>query len=149
MGPKARCLCYCQTVAGLMRGTFQTRGGVCCLQLLPVFASAVILGSKSHGTHGHILLPQIHGSPNLEGQVPIFISPRNSVAQLYPRHWAPFSSFPTTRRTTVEVSKPASTQGTDSQCIIDSLCSLGTDHIKNTAYNSSSIPVCIHCLAMV
>jgi hypothetical protein len=28
-------------------------------------------------------LSQIRGSPNLEGQVPVFISPRNRVAQLY------------------------------------------------------------------
>jgi hypothetical protein len=33
---------------------------------------------------GHILLSQIRHSPNLDGQVPVFISPRNGVAQLYP-----------------------------------------------------------------
>jgi hypothetical protein len=33
----------------------------------------------------HILLSQIRDSSNLEGQVPVFISPRNRVAQLYPR----------------------------------------------------------------
>jgi hypothetical protein len=33
----------------------------------------------------HILLSQIRDSPNLEGQVPVFISPRNRVAQLYPQ----------------------------------------------------------------
>jgi hypothetical protein len=53
--------------------------------MLLVLASAVILGSESLGTHDHILLSQIRGSPNLEGQVPVFISPRNRVAQLYPR----------------------------------------------------------------
>jgi hypothetical protein len=62
-----------------------TRGQVCRLQLLLVFASAVILGSKSRGTRGHILVTQIPDSSNLEGQVPVFISPRNRVAQLYPR----------------------------------------------------------------
>jgi hypothetical protein len=31
----------------------------------------------------HILLSQIRDSPRLEGQVPVFISPRNWVAQLY------------------------------------------------------------------
>jgi hypothetical protein len=36
-------------------------------------------------TNNHILLPQIWDSPNLEGQVPIFISPSNKVAQLYPQ----------------------------------------------------------------
>jgi hypothetical protein len=43
-------------------------------------ASAVILGSESHRTLDHILLAQIRDSHNLEGQVPIFISPRNNVA---------------------------------------------------------------------
>jgi hypothetical protein len=62
-----------------------TRGWVCRLQLLLVLASAVILGSESHGTHDHILLSEIRDSPNLEGQVPLFICPRNRVAQLYPQ----------------------------------------------------------------
>jgi hypothetical protein len=50
------------------------------LQLALVIA--VIVRSESDGTHDHILLPHIQDS-NLEGQVPIFISPRNRVAQLY------------------------------------------------------------------
>jgi hypothetical protein len=50
-----------------------TRGLVCILQLLVVIASAVILGSESHGTHDQILLSQIPDSPNLEGQIPVFI----------------------------------------------------------------------------
>jgi hypothetical protein len=33
----------------------------------------------------YILLSQIWDSPNLEDQVPVFISPRNKVAQLYPQ----------------------------------------------------------------
>jgi hypothetical protein len=40
---------------------------------------------SSRGTRGHILLSQIRDSSNLEGQVPVFISPRNRVAQLYPQ----------------------------------------------------------------
>jgi hypothetical protein len=60
-----------------------TREWVCRLLLLLVLASAVILGSGSRGTHGQILLSQIRDSPNLEDQVPVFISPRNRVAQLY------------------------------------------------------------------
>jgi hypothetical protein len=55
------------------------------LQLLLVLASAVILGSEFRGTHDHILLSQIQDSPNLEGQVPVFISPKNRVDQLYPQ----------------------------------------------------------------
>jgi hypothetical protein len=46
--------------------------------------SAVILRSESRETRDHILLSQIRDSPNLEGQVPVFISPR---------HWVPFSSI--------------------------------------------------------
>jgi hypothetical protein len=62
-----------------------TRGWVCRLQLLLVVSSAVILGSESHRTHDHILPSQIWDFPNLEGQVPTFISPRNRLAQLYPQ----------------------------------------------------------------
>jgi hypothetical protein len=65
--------------------TSLTRGWVCRIQLLQAFAIAVTFGPESLGTHGHILLSQIRDSPNLEGQVPIFISPRNRVAQLYPQ----------------------------------------------------------------
>jgi hypothetical protein len=61
-----------------------TRGWVCSLQLLLALSSAVILRSESLGTH-HILLSQIRDSPNLEGQVPAFISPRNRVTKLYPQ----------------------------------------------------------------
>jgi hypothetical protein len=62
-----------------------TRGRVCRLQLLLTLASAIIFGSESHGTHDHILLSEIRDSPNLEDQVPVFISPRNRVGQLYPQ----------------------------------------------------------------
>jgi hypothetical protein len=53
------------------------------LQLLLALASAVIFGSESRETHMTIFYcPQIQDSPNLEGQVPIFISSRNRMAQL-------------------------------------------------------------------
>jgi hypothetical protein len=55
------------------------------LQLLLSLPSAIILGSETRGTHDHILLSQIWDSPNLEGEVLVFISPRNRVAQLNPR----------------------------------------------------------------
>jgi hypothetical protein len=35
------------------------------------------------GAHNHILLSHIRDFPNLEGEVPVFISSRNRVAQLY------------------------------------------------------------------
>jgi hypothetical protein len=60
-------------------------GLVCRLQLLLVLASAVILRSESRWTHDHILLSQIRDSPNVENQVPVFISPRNRVAWLQPQ----------------------------------------------------------------
>jgi hypothetical protein len=60
-----------------------TRRRVCRLQLLLALASAFILRSESRGTHDHILLSQIRDSPTLEGQVPVFTSLRNRVAQLY------------------------------------------------------------------
>jgi hypothetical protein len=43
-----------------------------------------LLGRKSCKTHGHIFC-LIWDSSNLEGQVPVFISATNRVAQLYPR----------------------------------------------------------------
>jgi hypothetical protein len=70
-----------------------TRGWICSLQLLLALASPVILGSESRMTRDHILL-SIRCSPNLEDQVPVFISPMNRVAGYTPRHWVSFSSPP-------------------------------------------------------
>jgi hypothetical protein len=72
-------------------------GWLCCLQLLLALSRAIILGSESRGIHDHILLSQTRHSPNLESQVTVFISSRNRVAQLSPRHWVSFSSPPTTQ----------------------------------------------------
>jgi hypothetical protein len=57
------------------------------LQLLLVLARAFILGSESCGTRDHILLSQIRDCPNLEGHVPIFISPGTGWPGYNPRHW--------------------------------------------------------------
>jgi hypothetical protein len=62
------------------RAPSQARGRICHLQLLLALTSAVILGSESSGTHDHVLLSQIRYSLNLEGQVPVFIFPRNRLA---------------------------------------------------------------------
>jgi hypothetical protein len=59
------------------------------LQLLLVLASAVILRSEPRSTHDYILLSQIRDFPNLEGQVLVFLSPRNRVARLYPQALGP------------------------------------------------------------
>jgi hypothetical protein len=82
------------------------------LQLLLALSSAVILESESRETHGHNLLSQFRDSPYLEGQVLIFISPRNRVAQFYHRRWVPFLSPPSIRRNAMEALEPASTLGT-------------------------------------
>jgi hypothetical protein len=55
--------------------------------LLLTLASAVILGSESH----HILLSQIRDSPNLEGQVHVFMVRSERVALLYPQALGSFS----------------------------------------------------------
>jgi hypothetical protein len=64
-------------------------------------------GPSSAGTHDHILLSQIRDFPNMEGQVPVFISSRNRAVQLYPTHWVSSASPPTTRSDNVEVFHPA------------------------------------------
>jgi hypothetical protein len=86
------------------------RGWVCRLQSPLVLASAVIFRSESSGTHDHILLPQIWDSSNLEGQVPIFISPRNRVASLYLRYCVPFLLPSMTHWAKTEVFEHASTR---------------------------------------
>jgi hypothetical protein len=78
--------CYSQTFVGLvMWGPLSDQRTGLFLQLLLVLARAVILGFECRGTHDHILLSQIRDSSNLEGQVPVFIYPRNRVAQFYPQ----------------------------------------------------------------
>jgi hypothetical protein len=87
-------ICWCGSLS-------LTRGQVCRLQLLLVLASAGILGFESSVTRDHNLLSQIRDSWNLEGQVPVFISPRNRVARLCPQAllsafclvWPPFIIF--------------------------------------------------------
>jgi hypothetical protein len=61
----------------------------------------------------HILLSHIRDSFNLQEQVPVFISPRNRMADYTPWHWVPFSLPLMTRSTKVEVCDLASTRVTD------------------------------------
>jgi hypothetical protein len=69
-----------------------TRGRVCDLLSLLGLASAVPLGCESRETQDHNLLFQFFRlPPNQEGQVPVFISLRDWVAQLYPRALGSFS----------------------------------------------------------
>jgi hypothetical protein len=95
------------------------------------------LGPSPAGrTSDHILLSHIRDSPNLEGQVPIFISPRKRVDQLYPQALVSFPSPPTTRTATVEVFEPASTRLTGCSLGIPRYIAWGRPHGKrflNTA----------------
>jgi hypothetical protein len=61
-----------------------TRGWVCRLPLLLALSSAFILRSEFGRTHDHIVLSQIRDYPPPGAPRPVFISPRNRVAQLYP-----------------------------------------------------------------
>jgi hypothetical protein len=65
--------------------------------------SAVRLGSESRGTHDYVLLSQIWDSPGWRA----IYSPETRWPSYTPRHWAPFSSLPATRRATVEVFEPS------------------------------------------
>jgi hypothetical protein len=77
--------CYCRTAAGLLvwAALSDQRRGLS-------FIIVAGLRQRSHSrarvqrTHDHILLSPIRDS-NLEGQVPVFIFPRNRVGQLYPQ----------------------------------------------------------------
>jgi hypothetical protein len=71
-------VCWCGALS-LMRER------VCRLQLLLFLASAVILRVRVLWAPDQILLSKIRDYPNLEGQVPVFISHRNTVAQLIPQ----------------------------------------------------------------
>jgi hypothetical protein len=51
---------------------------VCIFQFLLGITSVTFLKSESHRTHEHILL-------SLEGQIPVSVSSRNRVTQLYPQ----------------------------------------------------------------
>jgi hypothetical protein len=62
-----------------------TRRQVSSFQLLLVLVSAAFLGSEFREIHAQILMSQFYDSLILVGHIPVFISPRNRVAQLYLR----------------------------------------------------------------
>jgi hypothetical protein len=82
-----RQLCVCYFVAPSL-----TRGRVCNLLYNCFWAltEQSLLG-RSPAELTTIFYCLVWDSPNLEGQVPLFISPRNRVAQLYPRALGSFS----------------------------------------------------------
>jgi hypothetical protein len=122
------------------------RGGVCRLELKLALASAVILRSESRGTQYHILLSQIRDSPNLESQVPVFISPRNRVAQLYPQALGSLCVASYVSLGYGGGIQPCLHTGflcfTDCSSFRSPVYSLGADRIQSTASNSSSIVAC-------
>jgi hypothetical protein len=71
---------HCQTVVGLLMwgALSDERTGLS-------FKIAAGPRQRSHSRVRVPLLSQIRDSPNLEGQVPVFMSRRNRVAQLYPQ----------------------------------------------------------------
>jgi hypothetical protein len=81
------------------------RGRVCNLLLLLVLASAVPRDSRPH-----FIVPILETHPNLKGQFPVFISPRNRVVQIYPQSLDSLSVTFTTCRITLEVFCPTSTR---------------------------------------
>jgi hypothetical protein len=117
-----------------------TRGWACRLQLLLVLASAVILGTESHGTHDHILLYKFETSPNLEGQGPcIYILQEQDGLVISPDS----QGYDGGIRTLIHTGLPLTdSDSTNSQRTIDSLCSLGTEIVENTASHLS------HCCAL-
>jgi hypothetical protein len=114
------------------------RGRVCRLRLLLVLESAVILRSESRGTHHHILLSLIRDPPNLEGQVPVFISPRNWVARLYPQTMGSLFVASYVSQGYGGGIRPRLHTGLTSNGSWSSLHILGKDHKESTASNSSS-----------
>jgi hypothetical protein len=70
-------ICWC-------RAPYVTRGWVCSFKCCWASSAQSFSGLSPTGIMTMFLLSQIWDSPNLEGQVPIFISPRNKGAQLYP-----------------------------------------------------------------
>jgi hypothetical protein len=90
---------------------FLTRGRVCNLLLWWSLPAQSRSDLSPTGLKTTFYCPNSWDSPNLEGQVSVFISPRNRVAQLYPRALGSLSiaSYVTTHRATVEVFYPTST----------------------------------------
>jgi hypothetical protein len=133
-------VCWCRALS-------LTRDRVCRLHLLLVLASAVILGSESRGTRDHILLSQIRDSPNLEGQVPVFISPRNRVARLYP-HALVFPFRRILRLAGIRWRNSNLPSREDYYLAAGPRYSFDTDSTENTTSSSSFIVACVSVAAI-
>jgi hypothetical protein len=97
---------------------------------------AVSLWCESRGTRDHILLSEIRDSPNLEGQVPVFISPRNRVAQLYRQ--ALGSLFVASYRDSIQ-RKSLSYVTTDGQSVSLSWCQVSIWGLRPDFYPSHTL----------
>jgi hypothetical protein len=117
-----------------------TRGRVCSLQLLLVLASRVILMSDSRGLVTIFYCLKFKTPPTLRVRSPYIYPPGTGWPGYTLRHWVPFSSPPTTHRSTVEVFEPASTRGTW-VAPLTSLEPLCTDRIENTVSKSNFIVI--------
>jgi hypothetical protein len=86
-GAQEHIFVFCLTTAGFLIGvTSLTRGRVCnllynCFWALPEQS----LSGRSSAELTALFYCLIWDSPNLEGQVPVFISPRNKAAELHSR----------------------------------------------------------------
>jgi hypothetical protein len=105
-------------------------------------ASTVILRSKSCWTHDYILLSHIWDPPTWRVRSPHLYSPGTGWPGYNPTQWVSFTLPPTTRRATVEVFDPASTQL--------SLYSLSMDNTENSfqQFCCCMSVCCGHYLAM-
>jgi hypothetical protein len=72
-------LIICRRILIWCRAPSLTRSRVCSFQFLLGIASTTILRSESHGLMTIFYCLYFWDSPNLEGQVPVIISPRNRV----------------------------------------------------------------------
>jgi hypothetical protein len=100
-------VCWCGSLS-------LTRERFCRLQLPLILARAVILGSESAGLVTIFYSLRFETPQNWRARSP-YLYPRGTGWPSYiSRDWVPFSSPPTTRRSTVEVFEPASTRGMNS-----------------------------------
>jgi hypothetical protein len=149
MGPRTN-FCYCQTVGCLLMWgplSDDRSGQSCTIAAGPLQRRQSC--SQSLGTWDLILLFQIRDSANRGSQVPVFISPRNRVAQMYSKDTA----FPFLRllrlaglRCLFFSNLPPHMLSTDARFTICYLGSPGTDHTENIAYNTSSVFRCVSFL---
>jgi hypothetical protein len=86
-----------------------TRGRVCRVQLLLALASAITLGSVSAGVMTIFYCLRFETPPTWRAKSPYLYLLGTGWPGYTPRHWVPFSWFPTTRRAMVEVWDPTST----------------------------------------